>query len=139
MRKLGAAYRSRNFLFEPLTPALHLYCTNNATHMETLAKCVCAIRSTVFKLAELHQKLQMQPAPVSCKPSLDLPYFFATNYPDAIVQQIFPSGRLLFLLTPKGAPKPRVKFVASSDQGSSLWFRSAASLGCNSLSCQTGE
>ena len=54
LRVYGAAYQSSKFLFEPLTPALHLYCTNNATYMETLAKCVCAIRSTVFKLAQLH-------------------------------------------------------------------------------------
>ncbi len=88
LRVCGAACQKHKFLCEPLTPALHLYCVNNPAHMDTLVRCVCAIRCTLLKLAQFHTYLatQASPAPFQQTPRAVLPYYFGKAYPDACVE-----------------------------------------------------
>ncbi|DBA95807.1 TPA: hypothetical protein ACH3X1_001356 [Trebouxia sp. C0004] len=50
LRVCGAATLQHQFLCEPLTPALHLYCVNNPAHMDAVVRCVSAIRRTLASL-----------------------------------------------------------------------------------------
>ena len=96
LRVCGAATLQHQFLCEPLTPALHLYCVNNPAHMDAVVRCVSAIRRTLSKLATFHQQLaaQASPTPFQRTPSARLPYYFATAYPEATVQQRLSQTRL---------------------------------------------
>ena len=63
LRVCGAATSQHQFLCEPLTPALHLYCVNNPAHMGAIVRCVSAIRRTLSKLATFHEHLAAQASP----------------------------------------------------------------------------
>ena len=119
LRVCGAACLRHSFLCEPLTPALHLYCVNNRAHMDSLVRCVCAIRCTLLKLAEFHTHLAVQasPAPFHLNPSAFLPYYFAKAYPEAPVEQLLSQTRLIFLVTPTDSQQRLVKFVPCSNNG----------------------
>ncbi|KAL3160871.1 hypothetical protein ABBQ38_009265 [Trebouxia sp. C0009 RCD-2024] len=119
LRVCGAACVGHSFLCEPLTPALHLYCVNNRAHMDTVVRCVCAIRCTLLKLAEFHTHLAVQalPAPFHRNPRAFFPYYFGKAYPEAAVEQLLSPTRLIFLVTPKDSQQRLVKFVACSKNG----------------------
>ena len=109
----AAAYRQGTFLCEPLTTALHLYCMDNATHMQTLVRCMCAIRCTLLKLAEFYQVFKAQPPVVPFRQFSDgtYPYLFGKAYPGAEIHQLLPN-KLVFLVTHLDLRQTLVKFVA---------------------------
>ena len=113
LRVCGAATLQQQFLCEPLTPALHLYCVNYLAHMDAVVRYVSAIRRTLSKLATFHQQLaaQASPTPFRQTPSASLPYYFATAYPEASVQQLLSQTRLIFLVTTTNGQQRLVKFV----------------------------
>ena len=114
LRVCGAATLQHQFLCEPLTPALHLYCVNNPAHMDAVVRCVSAIRRTLSKLATFHQQLaaQASPKPFQQTPSARLPYYFATAYLEASVQQLLSQTRLIFLVATTNGQQRLVKFVS---------------------------
>ena len=120
LRVCGAATLQHQFLCEPLTPALHLYCVNSPAHMHAVVRCVCAIRRTLRKLATFNQQLAVQasPTPFQQSPSARLPYYFATAYPEASVQQLISQTRLIFLVTTTNGQQCLVKFVPCGQNGS---------------------
>ena len=113
LRVCGAATSQHQFLCEPLTPALHLYCVNNPAHMGAIVRCVSAIRRTLSKLATFHEHLaaQASPTPFRQTPSARLPYHLATAYPQALVQQLLSPTRLIFLVATNNGQQRLVKFV----------------------------
>ncbi|KAL3161927.1 hypothetical protein ABBQ38_009010 [Trebouxia sp. C0009 RCD-2024] len=135
LRVCGAATLQHQFLCEPLTPALHLYCVNNPAHMDAVVRCVSAIRRTVSKLATFHQQLaaQASPTPYQQTPSACLPYYFATAYPEASVQQLLAQTRLIFLVTTTNGQQRLVKFVPfcqNRSQGGTQAHRAWADAQC---------
>lgn len=145
LRVCGAATLQHQFLCEPLTPALHLYCVNNPAHMDAVVRCVSAIRRTLSKLATFHQHLaaQASPTPFQQTPSARFPYYFATAYPEASVQQLLSQTKLIFLVTTNSGQQRLVKFVPccqNRSQGGTQAHRAwahaqcAPDLVCN-LSC----
>ena len=119
LRVCGAATVQQQFLCEPLTPALHLYCVNNPAHMAAVVRCVCAIRCTLSKLAAFHQELAAQASPTMFRqnPSARLPYYFATAYPETSVQQLL-LQKLIFLVSTTNSQQRLVKFVPCCQNGS---------------------
>ena len=113
LRVCGAATLQHQFLCEPLTPAPHLYCVNNPAHMDAVVRCVSAIRRMLTKLAIFHQQLAAQASPTQFQqaPRARLPYYFATAYPEASVQQLLSQTRLIFLVTTNNGQQRLVKFV----------------------------
>ena len=88
--------------------------------MDAVVRCVCAIRRTLRKLATFHQQLaeQASPSPFQQNPTACLPYYFATAYPEASVQQLLSQTRLLFLVTTTNGQQRLVKFVPCCQKGS---------------------
>lgn len=111
LRVCRAATLQHQFLCEPLTTALHLYCVNNPAHMYAIVRCVSAIRRTLSKLATFHQQLAAQASPTPFQPpSARLPYYFAIAYPEASVQQLLSQTRLIFLVATNNGQQRLVKF-----------------------------
>ena len=145
LRVCGAAALQHQFLCKPLMPALHLYCVNNPAHMDAVVRCVSAIRRTLSKLATFHQQLAVQasPTPYQQTPSACLPYYFATAYPEASVQQLLSQTRLIFLVTTTHGQQRLVKFVPfcqNRSQGGTQAHRAWADAQCapdliGNLSC----
>ena len=108
LRVGGAATLQQQFLCEPLTPALPLYCVNNLAHMDAVVRYVSAIRHTLSKLATFHQQLaaQASPTPFRQTPSARLP----TTTPQP-TQQLLSQTRLIFLVTTTNGQQRLVKFV----------------------------
>ena len=96
-----------------------MYCVNNRAHMDTVVRCVCAIRRTLLKLAEFHTHLAVQAssAPFHLNPSAFLPYYFGKAYPETTVEQLLSQTKLLFLVTPTECQQRLVKFVPCSKNG----------------------
>lgn len=115
LRVCAAAFFDSHFVFEPLTPALHLYGINDPLHMLTLARCCNAVSQTLAQLARLYDSLALQ----KCLPaglqhsSTSIPYHISKTYPDAQVRQLMYPRRLVFLVEPPTpSPPVIVKLVA---------------------------
>lgn len=103
--------------------------------MDAIVRCVSAIRQTLSKLATFHQQLaaQASPTPFQQTPSARLPYYFATAYPEASVQQLLSQTRLIFLVTTNNGQQRLVKFVPccqNRSQGGAQAHRAWADAQC---------
>ncbi|KAL0018593.1 hypothetical protein WJX77_003821 [Trebouxia sp. C0004] len=110
--------------------------TNGNTYGQ-IQRCQVCKRNSAYasKLATFHQQLaaQASPTPFQQSPSARLPYYFATAYPEASVQQLLSQTRLIFLVTTTNGQQRLVKFVPccqNRSQGGTQAHRAWADAQC---------
>ena len=96
----GLAMVHHKLLCAPLTPALHLYCSDDERHMRRLARALEALARALPRVAAFRQAAASASGPIAQlqEESVQWPYLLREHFPGAVISQPWGFSRPVYIL-----------------------------------------